>query len=844
MPYVNYRAITIDHTKVPADLSDFPVLISGTYSYLATTAHGGKVQSANGYDIAFFADSGLATKLDHEVESYDPTTGAIVAWVRIPSLSSSTDTVIYVAYSNAPITSDQSNKTGVWDSNYKAVLHLSSGNDSTSNGNNAVAHNGATFGVASGLATGKGLAVTKKSAPYQYAEINNTLGSPSQLTIEGWARITDIGQDGGTLIDITNNIGIQFSTGDPRGTWAYCSVGPGAYNAFEDTSHDPVNDGSYHYYVLTVKDGELKLYIDAQLRINQAASGTPYFGTGNGGAGTVRIGADSTPSADTFSTSETTDEVRFSSIVRSAAYVAATYASISSPTTFYSVGSEQTVSTSTNFIETLTDSLTLTSLLSRGAGKSWIDSTSVLDVIRRSSGLHRADSASLDDVVIRGAGKRYVDAASLADTVARGTGKTVSDTFTLAELFSKSAAWFRSVIDALTLSDRVRKGTGKKLADHFSLADAFSRVAAWARSFAESFSLADLLRTSAGKIIQFFDSLSLADAFRRAFNRVQHFIDVISPIDSVRRASTKAYSDVCNLGEAVARGTGKRCSDALSFSDRVGKAAAKKVSDFLGVADQFSRHLYKPFFESVGLVDAFSRAADLFRHFGDRITFADHIRKSIGKAWAEALSLIDRITRRVSRHLSLMLTESLDLTDRLGKGLQRSIRDVLSLIERFVESHPLDAIRLFVAEVGWRLFGAETYMRDLTAESNDRQFIADTYSREWRADTYQRDWSAESLFRDFEASEDNVIVNIHKPQGSVEDFRIDWSSAIGDDTINASEWTLPDGLSKVQDSFTTTTATIRLSDSSTPGKTFVIENKVTLTSGQIKVQSLQIKIIN
>src|SRR5262250_668689 len=46
--YTYERAITIDLTKVPnTDQSSFPVLVSGTYSYLATVANGGKVRNAN-----------------------------------------------------------------------------------------------------------------------------------------------------------------------------------------------------------------------------------------------------------------------------------------------------------------------------------------------------------------------------------------------------------------------------------------------------------------------------------------------------------------------------------------------------------------------------------------------------------------------------------------------------------------------------------------------------------------------------------------------------------------------------------------------------------------------------
>jgi len=67
MPYGNgypySRSITIDHTKVPnTDQSNFPVLISGTYSYLKTLANGGNVQNANGYDIIFAFDSICSTE--------------------------------------------------------------------------------------------------------------------------------------------------------------------------------------------------------------------------------------------------------------------------------------------------------------------------------------------------------------------------------------------------------------------------------------------------------------------------------------------------------------------------------------------------------------------------------------------------------------------------------------------------------------------------------------------------------------------------------------------------------------------------------------------------------------
>src|SRR5260370_21119231 len=163
---LNRRAITIDHTKVPnTDQANFPVLISGTYSYLATTANGGNVVNANGYDILFASDANGVNPLPFEQESYNPATGAIVYWVKLPTVSHTADTVFYLFYGNSSISADQSNKTVVWDTNYKGVWHLPNGstltsNDSTSNGNSrtvtgATATSGRMDGAASFRASGQ-----------------------------------------------------------------------------------------------------------------------------------------------------------------------------------------------------------------------------------------------------------------------------------------------------------------------------------------------------------------------------------------------------------------------------------------------------------------------------------------------------------------------------------------------------------------------------------------------------------------------------------------------------------------------------------------------------------------
>ncbi|MFW9897623.1 MAG: LamG-like jellyroll fold domain-containing protein, partial [Candidatus Thorarchaeota archaeon] len=115
-----FKEITIDHTKVSGtnNLINFPILISSYDSDLHD-----KVQ-ADGDDIAF--NNGTSW-LFHEIElfnqNYNSTHAQLIAWVCIPILSSSVDTIIRMYYGNSTMGA-QDNPQGVWDSNYIAVYHL------------------------------------------------------------------------------------------------------------------------------------------------------------------------------------------------------------------------------------------------------------------------------------------------------------------------------------------------------------------------------------------------------------------------------------------------------------------------------------------------------------------------------------------------------------------------------------------------------------------------------------------------------------------------------------------------------------------------------------------------
>jgi hypothetical protein len=142
------KQITINHTQVvPPGQASFPVLIS-----LSLDPDLPGHARPDGFDILFTSSDGM-TKIPHEIESYS--SGTLVAWVKVPSLSSSTDTVLYMRYGNLASTTSQQNPTPVWDTNYKGVWHMKettggSGaiKDSTSYGNNGTDLGGPTLGAA------------------------------------------------------------------------------------------------------------------------------------------------------------------------------------------------------------------------------------------------------------------------------------------------------------------------------------------------------------------------------------------------------------------------------------------------------------------------------------------------------------------------------------------------------------------------------------------------------------------------------------------------------------------------------------------------------------------------
>ena len=319
--YSYQRTITINHAKVPnSTQANFPVLISGTYSDLATTANSGSVTNANGFDVIFTSDAAGANVLAFEQELYSPATGQIDYWVNIPSLSPSVDTVIFMFYGNSSVTTDQSNKTGVWDSHYVGVWHLSSGgslstNDSTANGNNGT-NNGATLttGLIGGAASFNGSTDIVLPAS---ASLNIT----SNISTEAWVKTNNTGD----MRVIRHDPDVSPWNGFEMGVGLLGSGRTGFWNGSAWIGPNPtVNDNNWHFIAVSVNGSTETFYKDGAITA-ALTGGAPNSNTGAGSLGWQFNGL--------------IDEIRVSNIARSSDWIATEYNNQSNPSAFFAMGS-------------------------------------------------------------------------------------------------------------------------------------------------------------------------------------------------------------------------------------------------------------------------------------------------------------------------------------------------------------------------------------------------------------------------------------------------------------------------------------------------------------------------
>jgi hypothetical protein len=342
-----YReAITIDHTKVASSTgtegyTNFPVLVTMTSTNLEYTSFtGGHMGNATGSDILFTKSDGT-TKINHEIESYTSSTGNLVAWVQLPSVSTSSDTVFYMYYGDAGA-ANQQNVTSTWDSNYKGVWHLketgtpqaavvdSTSNAITSTSNSAVA---TTSGQVDGASSFNG-----SSQVINFGNKTNFDGLTA-LTVEAWVYENSLtGEqrvfDRGDSAHPNRILFYKAATSNKMDLIINNSDGVTASSAMSTTTWTHV----VATWVANTTNG-MKIYINGGTPA-QANSAQTSVGTG---ATLLRFGQGTYDNVEWWN--GRIDEVRISNSVRSADWIKTEYNNQSSPSTFYTSGSEITLPT-------------------------------------------------------------------------------------------------------------------------------------------------------------------------------------------------------------------------------------------------------------------------------------------------------------------------------------------------------------------------------------------------------------------------------------------------------------------------------------------------------------------
>ena len=322
------KAVTIDHTRVAGTLTSFPVLISLVDADLQAQA------LSTGNDILFTAADGI-TKLNHELERYDPATGTLVAWVNVPSLSSSTDTKLYVYFGNAGA-ANQASPAAVWDGDFKGVWHLKENpaagapqiKDSTINGNHGTAYGSMTPSDQGPGMIGGGLTFDGKTNFINVPD-SATLDSAPAVTLSTWIRTTSTG----TTVNVVNKAYPCVTSGfviwlNQKGTAnGLPSFSVGNSSSVEANGAN-IADGAWHYLTASNDAATSNVYVDGVLAASAPRSG--YLNTsmplrmGYGTCGNYLAGS--------------LDEVRVSGSVRSPAWIATEFSNQSAPQAFAAPG--------------------------------------------------------------------------------------------------------------------------------------------------------------------------------------------------------------------------------------------------------------------------------------------------------------------------------------------------------------------------------------------------------------------------------------------------------------------------------------------------------------------------
>ena len=340
-----YTPITIKHAQiantVAENYTNFPVEIaSTTLNTLKTATNGGHFQNSSGYDVGFYTASDCVTgKLSAERDNYSSTTPSNdVWWIREPTISTTSDTTLYMCYGDASVSTDPNlntsyGATSTWDSTFNAVYHFGNGSalsvkDSTKNNNSTAATNTAS---ASTSPIGGGAWFSTTTAQIDITPSSTPAGG-THGTFSVWA---DPLTYSGLLIGQRHLAGSLYGGMDLALTGISTTTQTSQNGSTYTIAINPAYSlNAWQYFVITEKSNADIVYLNGvSIGTTTGASfsgngtGQIEFGTGMYGGGYKG----------------TLDEARISTKTQTPDWVKTEYNNQSSPQTFETFGTETSI---------------------------------------------------------------------------------------------------------------------------------------------------------------------------------------------------------------------------------------------------------------------------------------------------------------------------------------------------------------------------------------------------------------------------------------------------------------------------------------------------------------------
>jgi MSHA biogenesis protein MshQ len=290
---------------------------------------------------------GVATKLYHEIEYFSGSSGEFVAWLKIPSLSSSVDTVFYMYYGN-PSCSNQQFPEKTWDSDFLTVLHMGvpSGNpyDSTGKHETWQVQNGGTLTYHAPGQVGYAIkGEYSDNGGNRFDNFGMDLASLTAVTIEWWFAPDDITRS-------SYRFGADGYNGqDARSLFSYNSDTQKC--GWVETWDDGIvrrldgrlynwNNGEFHHGAVIMDNSGSNyhgIYTDGTLTISNSPSDFNFANLNN----EYYLGSRSPERGFDSNFDGWLDEFRISKVRRSDDWIITSYNTMNNPSSFFNVGPEE-----------------------------------------------------------------------------------------------------------------------------------------------------------------------------------------------------------------------------------------------------------------------------------------------------------------------------------------------------------------------------------------------------------------------------------------------------------------------------------------------------------------------